>query len=298
MRALVAYSTSTSPVLDHVQEPGLGPTDVRIRVAAAAINPVDVGIVAGPVRAAVDLPEPIGLGWDVSGTIAEVGRAVTDLEVGDRVAGMLNVIARKPGVGTHADSTVLPRQAVARVPATLDLVDAASMPLTALSAYQAVALLGPGEGRSLLVTGAAGALGGHALSLARRAGWVVTGLAREADEEFVTRSGATLATSIEATSYDAVLDAAVLPDDAIAAVRDRGVIVGVAPAAPITPQRSVTVESLFVQEDGDLLEALLAMTVTGDLLPRIAGRAPLSEAARGYQRVAGGGQRGRWMLIP
>src|SRR5687768_7462808 len=75
--ALRAYSSSASPVLEDVPLPNLGPADVRIEVAAAAVNPVDVAVVNGPVRAAVDLPDPIGLGWDVSGTITEIGSGVT-----------------------------------------------------------------------------------------------------------------------------------------------------------------------------------------------------------------------------
>ena len=68
-----------------------------------------------------------------------------------------------------------------RVPDGLDLIDAASLPLTSLTAHQAVDLLGPAAGRILLVTGGAGAVGGHALALARRGGWLVTALARPTD---------------------------------------------------------------------------------------------------------------------
>jgi NADPH:quinone reductase-like Zn-dependent oxidoreductase len=52
---------------------------VRLRVAASAVNPVDVGVLTGPVRALAGLPDPVGLGWDVSGTVSEVGSEVTGL---------------------------------------------------------------------------------------------------------------------------------------------------------------------------------------------------------------------------
>ena len=212
MPALLAYSTSASPVLEEVAPPELGPADVRIQVAAAAVNPVDVAVLTGPVRAAVELPDPVGLGWDVSGTVTEVGGEVTGLSPGDRVAGILHVIGLKPSVGTHADETVLPADAVARVPDGLDLVEAASLPLNALTARQALDLLGPAEGRTLLVTGGAGAVGGHAVVLATRAGWRVTALARDADADFVARAGADPVTELPGPSFDAVLDAAVLLD--------------------------------------------------------------------------------------
>jgi NADPH:quinone reductase-like Zn-dependent oxidoreductase len=296
--ALLAYSTSASPVLEEVSPPELGPADVRIQVAAAAVNPVDVAVLTGPVRAAVELPDPVGLGWDVSGTVTEVGSEVAGLGPGDRVAGILHLINLKPSVGTHADETVLPAAAVARVPDGLDLVDAASLPLNALAARQALDLLGPAEGRTLLVTGGAGALGGHAVVLATRAGWRVTALARDADAELVTRAGADPVTELPGGSFDAVLDAAVLLESALTAVRDGGSFVSVAPAAPVAAERGIAVRTVFMEPDGEAIAGLLGLAAEGTLEVRVAGRVPLHEAAKAYDKVAGGGQRGRWLLIP
>lgn len=298
MPALLAYSTSASPVLEEVEPPKLGPADVRIQVAAAAVNPVDVAVLTGPVRAAVELPDPVGLGWDVSGTVTEVGSEVTGLSPGDRVAGILHVIGLKPSVGTHADETVLPADAVARVPDGLDLVEAASFPLNALTAHQALDLLGPAGGRTLLVTGGAGAVGGHAVVLATRAGWRVTALARDADAKFLARSGADPVTELPGPSFDAVLDAAVLLDAALTAVRDGGKFVGVAPAAPVAAERGIAVCTVFVQPDSNAIAGLLNLAAEGTLEVRVAGQVPLRDAASVYDKVAGGGQRGRWLLIP
>jgi NADPH:quinone reductase-like Zn-dependent oxidoreductase len=298
MPALLAYSTSTSPVLEEVSPPALGPTDVRIQVAAAAVNPVDVTVLTGPLREVAGLPDPVGLGWDVSGTVTEVGREVTGLAAGDRVAGILHVIALKPSVGTHADKTVLPADAVAPVPDGLDVVEAASLPLNALTARQALDLLGPADGRTLLVTGGAGALGGHAIVLATRAGWRVTALARDTDADFVARAGADLITELPGQSFDAVLDTAVLLDSALAAVRDGGSFVGVAPGAPVTAERGISVRTVGVEPDSKAIAELLLLAAEGTLEVRVAGRVPLREAAQAYDKVAGAGQRGRWLLIP
>jgi NADPH:quinone reductase-like Zn-dependent oxidoreductase len=298
MSALLAYSTSTSPVLEEVAPPQLGPTDVRIRVAAAAVNPVDIGVLTGPVRALAGLPDPVGLGWDVSGTVSEVGSEVTGLATGDRVAGILHVIGLKPSVGAHADETVLPADAVARVPDGLDPVEAASLPLTALTARQALDLFGPADGRTLLVTGGAGALGGHAIVLAARAGWRVTALARDADADFLVRAGAEPVTELPGPSFDAVLDAAVLLESALAAVRDGGSFVGVAPGSPVAAERGVTVHTVSVEPDGEAIAGLLGLAAEGTLVVRVAGRVPLRDAAKAFEKVAGGGQRGRWLLIP
>jgi NADPH:quinone reductase-like Zn-dependent oxidoreductase len=298
MSALLAHSTSTSPILGETGPPELGATDVRIRVAAAAVNPIDIAVLTGPVRDLAGLPDPVGLGWDVSGTVSEVGSEVTHLGPGDRVAGILHVIGLKPRVGTHADETVLPAAAVARVPEGLDLVDAASLPLNALTARQAIDMLGPAQGRTLLVTGGAGAVGGHAIALATRAGWRVTALARNSDAGFVTRGGAELVTELPGPSFDAAIDAAVLLSSALAAIRDGGSFVGVAPNAPVAAERGIQVHTVSMEPDSGALAELLGLAAEGILEIRVAGRVPLREAAKAYDMVAGGGQRGRWLLIP
>ncbi len=298
MSALLAYSTSDSPVLEEVAPQQLGPKDVRIRVAAAAVNPVDVGVLRGPVRALTGLPDPVGLGWDVSGIVAEVGSAVTGLSPGDAVAGILHVIVRKPSVGSHADETVLPAHAVARIPDGLDLTDAASVPLNALTARQALDLFGPAEGRNLLVTGGAGAVGGHAIVLAAREGWRVTALARESDADFVARAGADLVTELPRASFDAVLDAAVLLESALAAVRDGGSFVGVAPGSPVATERGITVHTVSVEPDSAAIAKLLGLAADGTFEIRVAGRVPLHDASKAYDKVASGSQRGRWLIVP
>src|SRR5690606_30682691 len=115
---------------------------------------------------------------------AAVGPDV-DLPVGIRVAGVVTGFDRD--FGTHAEQLVVPAAGVAIVPDSLDLQVAATVPLNGLAASQAVELLGnprPGHDR-LLVSGAAGAVGGYATVLAQDRGWRVTGLARAEDEHFV-----------------------------------------------------------------------------------------------------------------
>lgn len=297
MSALVSRPDVTGPVLEDVALPPLGSNDLRVEVIAAGINPVDAFVAAGPGRAIFGLDGRVGLGWDVTGVVREIGPAVTGFHVGDVIAGHLG----DPGapVRAQATETLVPASAAALVPAGLDHVAAASIPLNATTASQAVDLLGPGEGRTLLVTGAAGAVGGYAVPLARRAGWVVTGLARERDREFVTSAGAVdLVTDLAGAPFDAVLDAAGLQDAALPAVQDGGLFVGVLPGSPVPAERGVRVRAVDSHPDGALLAELLALHVDGTLAPRVAGTAPLSEARSAYDKVAGGGQRGRWLLIP
>ena len=137
------------------------------------------------------------------------------------------------------------------------------------------------------------------MTLAASAGWRVTGLARAHDEAWVRGAGAHgFVTAVEPAAYDAVLDTAVLGPEAVAAVRDGGHYIGVMPAAPPASERDVTVTAVLVHADGSQLADLLALTAKGELEARVAGTVPLDQGGSAYEKVAAGGQRGRWLLVP
>jgi NADPH:quinone reductase-like Zn-dependent oxidoreductase len=297
MTALISRPDVTGPVLEEVDLPPLGPGDLRVAVIAAGVNPIDTWIAAGSGRSIFGLSGPVGLGWDLTGVVREVGAEVGGFAVGDTVAADLSNPAA--AVGAQATETLVPAAAAALLPEGLDPVAAASIPLNALAASQAVDLLGPGEGRTLLVTGAAGAVGGYAVPLARRAGWVVSGLAREADRAFVIGAGAVgLVAEMPSGAFDAVLDAAALQADALVAVRDAGRFVGVVGGTPLPSERGIATAAVQSHADGARLAELLALHADGTLTARVAGTVPLADAATAYDKVSGGGQRGRWLLIP
>ncbi|OYO04773.1 alcohol dehydrogenase [Enemella evansiae] len=302
MYALSAVSGTTTPQLVELPDPTAGSGELVIDVAATAINPADAQVVDGSLRAAFGLPDQVGLGWDVSGVVSAVGPEVDGFSVGDRVVGLhadLTAPAR-----AQATRVTLPATAVAPLPDGLDPVAAASIPLNTLTAAQALDLFGPADGRSLLVTGAAGAVGGYAIALAAAAGWRVTGLARESDRDFVTGITGTdgtpvqLVTEVPERGFDAVLDAAGLQEGALPAVVDGGAFVGVFPPAPVPSERGITVQEVMVAPDGARLAELLRRSATGQLAVRVADTFPLTEAAAAYQRVGERGVRGRVLLIP
>lgn len=101
-----------------------------------------------------------------------------------------------------------------------------------------------------------------------------------------------------ARSFDAAIDAGVLGRPALAAVRDGGSFVGVAPAGPVTAERVITARTVLMEPDRDAIAALLSLGAGGALEVRGAGRVPLRETTRAYDEVARGGRRGRWLLVP
>jgi NADPH:quinone reductase-like Zn-dependent oxidoreductase len=175
-----------------------GPGEVRVRIAAAPVNPVDLAVAGGRFHAMglINQPERTGLGWDFAGTVVATGTGV-DLAVGTRVAGVVAGFDRD--FGPYAEQLVVQAADLAVVPDGLDLTAASTVPLNGLAAAQIVDLLGdaPTDHNRLLVTGAAGAVGGYVASLAPDRGWQVTGLARAEDEKFVRGLGAAFTTHAE-----------------------------------------------------------------------------------------------------
>lgn len=297
-RAAVVRTPNGPESIELVDLPvrAAGPGEVRVRIEAAAVNPVDLAVVGGYFHSIglIAQPDHVGLGWDFAGTVAEAGAGV-NLPVGTRVAGIVPGLDRD--LGGYAEEVVAPLEWIARVPDGLSLVEASTLPLNTLTAAQFVDLLGDGDGRRLLVTGAAGAVGGYVAPLAAERGWAVTGLARAEDEEFVRGLGVDF-TSEASHGWDAVADGAVLQENGVALVRDGGLFVGVQPSAQPPAERGITVRAVQVTPDAARLDDLLRRAERGQLAPRVHAEVPLADVADAHRAVAKGGVRGRYVLRP
>jgi NADPH:quinone reductase-like Zn-dependent oxidoreductase len=294
MRAVVVteFGGPEAVEIAEVEVPEPGARQIRIKVAAAALNPVDAGVRAGGFGGA---GRRLGLGWDVAGTVDAVG-ADAGWRVGDEVVALSYGAVKS--LGTHADHVVVDADAVAGAPSSVDPVHAATLPLNALTADRALDLLALEPGQSLAVTGAAGAVGGYAVQLAAHRGLVVTGVAREGDEELVRSLGAAHFAPGGVEGVDGVLDAAILGAAALEWVRDGGVFVGVIPGTHPASVRGVRTDSVEVRADGARLAELVALVDEGVLTTRVADTYGLEEAGKAHARLAEGGLRGRLVLIP
>lgn len=306
MKAVVITEPGDVDALQLIDVDPLEPQagEVRLRVLAAAVNPVDLDTRAGFFhRAGWITGDQVGLGWDVAGVVDRIGPPLDGndrrdrLEVGQTVAGLLARL--DVPIGTYAEQVVLPASAVAPIPDELGPVAAATLPLNGSTVLQALRQLDRSGGDRLLITGAAGAVGGFAVPLAAAQGWRVTGLARAEDREFVLGAGAAEAiTRAEDGAFDVVLDAAVMNDAALAAVRDGGTYVSLTPAALPQTDRPVTIDAVRVQADRADLAEVLRLAAAGTLSIRVAGTLPLTEAGTAHRWLAKGGVRGRWVLLP
>ncbi|WP_405159583.1 zinc-binding dehydrogenase [Nocardia sp. NBC_01499] len=310
MRAVVVRQPGPDGVVEIVEvptpEPGRGA--VRVKVAAAAVNPVDLLVrrgVGGTAFAAAR--DQWGIGWDVAGTVDAVGADVLGFAPGQAVIGISDRL--DVSLAAQADYVVLEAGNIAPAPTSVAAVAAATIPLNGLTAVQALAALGLRRGETLLVTGAAGAVGGFAVELAAAQGVRVIASAGVADESVVRALGATdfvprtqnlpdAVREIATGGVDAALDAAALGPAALAAVRGGGRFISVSvPATPI-PLRGTTVTTVLVRADRRQLDELVARVDAGELTLRVAETLPLAAVATAQRRLAAGGLRGRLVLVP
>src|SRR4051812_43514382 len=170
---------------ERVPRPTPGPGEVLVKVEAAGVGLWDGWIRAG--KSALPQPLPLTPGSDLSGDIVAVGPGVSDLRVGDQVYGVTN----PRFTGAYAEYAVASAAMVSRKPTSLTYIEAASVPVSAVTAWQALfehARLSAGQ--TVVIHGAAGNVGAYAVQLARRAGVRTIGTAATNDLPLVRSLGA------------------------------------------------------------------------------------------------------------
>ena len=194
--------------IEDVPVPEPGPGEVLVRVGAAGVGPWDGWIRAG--KSVLPQPLPLTLGSDLAGTIAAVGQEVTGFHSGEPVFGVTN----KRFTDAYAEFALARADMIAPRPDTLDDVAAASVPVIAVTAWQALfdqARLAAGQ--TVLIHGAAGSVGAYAVQLAQRAGLHVIATAAAQDADYIHRLGAATVVDYRAVRFetaardvDAVID--------------------------------------------------------------------------------------------
>lgn len=292
-----------------VPTPEPGPGQVRIAVSGAGINPVDTFNRADPSWAG--LTAPCVLGYDVAGRVDSLGPGVGDLQQGQPVMAMT---AFPRGQGGYAEYVVVDSILVAPLPESVDLVDAASIPLAAGTALEVLKLLHP-AGSSVLVLGASGGVGLFLVQLAAAAGLRVVGVGRERSHAVMRTLGAIgcvdytqpdaidRATEVAGASFDAVADLVGGPmiRQAQPHLRDDGLIVAIA-----TPELDIdqmidanqTFHGVLIRDDGERTRELADLYGTGRLRTHVTQRLPLEDVAEAHRLLDSGEAAGKVVLTP
>ena len=170
---------------ERVLRPDPGAGEVLVKVEAAGVGPWDGWIRAG--KSALPQPLPLTLGSDLSGEIVAVGPGGSDLRVGDHVYGVTN----PRFIGAYAEYALASAAMVSRKPTSLTFIEAASVPVIAVTAWQALFDQAQLEaGQTVVIHGAAGNVGAYAVQLARRADMRIIATAGTDDVSFVRNLGA------------------------------------------------------------------------------------------------------------
>ncbi|HET9171245.1 MAG TPA: NADP-dependent oxidoreductase [Actinospica sp.] len=285
----------------EVDPPAPGPKQVRIRVRAAGVNPIDYKIRRGMMRPGLPPKLPAIPGSEAAGVVEEVGSEVTGVKAGDEVFGWTRG-------GAYCEQANLTTFAIK--PGGVSFIDAVALPVAGETAERVLGLLGVKAGETLLVHGAAGAVGTMAVQLGVARGARVIGTAGPANQEYVGSLGA-----VPTTYGDGLVERvrALAPGgvDAVFDVAGRGALPDSIELRGGTTERIVTIadypgsEQLGVKFTGggkesvastELLDDLVGRLERGELNVEINAVFPLAEAAEAQRRSEAGHGRGKIVL--
>lgn len=300
MRAIVLNSFIGVDGLElaEVSAPTPGDGEELVTVRAASLGPWDLSSTCGSFAAIGGSSEfPRVQGWDFAGETVD----------GRRVLGF--VAQPWMGVGTFAEQIAVPSAIIAPLPEALGFEEASALPVSGLTARLLVDAAAVSEDDLVLVTGAAGMVGGFASQLARTRGARVVAAVRESDADEARRLGAQTIVNagpdIEAEvrgkwqdGVDACLDTIGLGSDALVCVRDGGAFVTSVPEAVPDAQREISTGTVQVQPDAEGTAELAARAAAGELTLRVAETLPLERFRDAYTHLERGGLHGKIVFTP
>lgn len=263
---------------DEIDRPSPGPGEVLLRTAATTFNPSEAGLRQGLLRSIIPLDLPYTMGLDIAGTVIAAGDPVAaPFVAGDRVIGRLDG-------GAAADFAVAPAEVLVRVPAEVNLEDAAALPIAGLTAWQAVfEHAAVSAGQRVLVNGT-GAIGRYAAQLAGHAGAHVTVVGR--------------GDVPGPEPVDVFLHLVPAAPGHIGLIRPGGVLVSVTTPVDQLPPGDFRAVHFIVRNDTAQLSEMLRLVAAGSIRIDIADRRPLADLAAVHEAAESGRLPGKTLLRP
>ena len=279
-------------IYESAPVPEIAAGEVLVRVKAAGVNPVEWKVRSGGSRIGAGEPLPIILGWDISGTVEAIAPDVTAFKPGDEVYGMV----RFPELGSaYAEYVAAPAAHLTPKPKTLTHVQAAAVPLAALTAWQALFdALDLQPGQRLLIHAAAGGVGHIGVQLAHIHGAHVIGTASVRNAEFVRSLGAAEVIDYTTTHFEKVVGDLDCVFDCVgtqtqtrslAVIRPGGKLVGITgqiePA--LAKARKIELHRILVHTSAEQQAQIAELIDAGELKVEVDAVFPLHEARNAHE---------------
>lgn len=281
--------------------PTLADDDVLVRIVASSINPVDWKVRRGYLASMIDYSMPLILGWDFSGVIERVGKAVTQFEPGDEVFARPDITRN----GTYAEYIAVNASEIARKPRFISHVQAACLPLAGITAWEVLFTAGQVEaGQTVLIHAAAGGVGSLAVQLAHWKGARVIATCSAANRDLVTSLGADEVIDYRSTAFqDVVRNVDMVFDTQGGAVQEAswsvlkpgGILVSCSnpPSKEKAAELGLRQAFVFIQPNAAILDQLAALIENGHLRTLIGAEFALADLVLAHELSESGHARGK-----
>jgi len=310
MRAFAHESFGDTGSVREVDVPNPSANEVRVKVIAASVNPVDWKTGKGYLKDYLEHRFPLILGQDFAGVVDSVGAHVHDLKKGDAVFGGHGQMFM--GRGTHAEYVIANTVALAPLPAGLEPPAAAAIPLAGVTALMCVDAIGAGPGDAVLIVGAAGGVGSFAVQIAVARGAHVIAVGRAVNHEYLRKLGASETVDYENVDLvekvralhpdplDGIIDLASDADTVrrlSSLLRDGGTVASPVGTAPMDDPR---IKGAFIvaQVTRERLEQLAGWLADGTLVIPEIRTFKLEDASSAFRESEGGHVRGKLVVTP
>jgi NADPH:quinone reductase-like Zn-dependent oxidoreductase len=304
MKAVVAHEYGKPEVLKVEQVPRPEPKENQalVRVIASSVNPADPLTLSGKYAREFDTHLPLIPGYDIAGVVEKVGAKVTKLKTGDAVYGYPTY------GGGWAEYVCVAEGEVAKKPSSLNFVDAAAVPMGALTAWQALVDAAQlHEGQTILIHGGSGGVGSFAIQIAKARGARVIATASTANQDLLKQLGADVAIDYTKQKFEEIakdVDAVLDPVGKETLARSYGVVKkgGIVMSLVARPEpvelekRGLRGVTIFAHADAEDLTEIARLIDAGKIKPIVTKILPLSDAVAAQEQAATHHTRGKVVL--
>ena len=304
MRAVAYQNYNSNIEIIEVAKPKLQDKSVLVEVHAAGINPIDNILHAGYLQQMLELSFPHIMGYDVSGIVVEVGKDVRSVKVGDEVFARPN----QEDAGSIAEFARVHENELAIKPKNISHIDAASVPLAGLTAWQALVTKGNiNRGDKVLIHAGSGGVGTLAIQIAKYFGAEVTTTTSSKNKDLVKSLGADLVIDYttqsfenELSNYDLVIDA--IGGDTLTksfkVLKKGGRLVSIKgqDTENLAKEYGVNFEWFFMSPDGKMLTEIASLISQGTIKTVIDSTYSMKQAPEAFELLAKGRAKGKIVI--